>query len=76
MKGYKYVKPAPGLRVVDPLQFTALPEKGMWVAWTGRAGKYWRRRMMVGDIVESTPPKTEVKEVKKEIKNLNKKDGK
>jgi hypothetical protein len=71
MKGYKYVKPVEGLLVRDPLQLTPLPTKGMWVAWVGRAGKYWRRRLNDKSIVICDPPKIEIK---KEIKN--KKEGK
>ena len=73
MKGQKFVKPLKGLIVRDPLQLTPLPEEGMWVAWSGRQGRYWRRRLNDGSIVICDPPKIK-NEIKKE--NKNKKEGK
>lgn len=69
MVGYEYVKPTnPGGMVRDPLQRTVLPENGAWVAWVGKDGKYWRRRLNDGSIVICNPP-----EIKEEITEIKKK---
>ncbi|MDA8092348.1 MAG: DUF2635 domain-containing protein [Betaproteobacteria bacterium] len=42
-----YVKPAPGLRIVDPILRDFLPEEGRPVTPSG----YWRRMLRDGDVI-------------------------
>ena len=42
-----YVKPAPGLRIVDPILRDFLPEEGRLVT----PSDYWHRRLRDGDVV-------------------------
>lgn len=42
-----YLKPAPGLRIVDPLLRDFLPEEGRLVT----PSDYWHRRLRDGDVV-------------------------
>ncbi len=44
-----YVKPAPGLRIVDPILRDFLPEEGRLVTPTD----YWHRRLRDGDVIET-----------------------
>lgn len=63
MSDYKYMKPAkPGLIVRDPGTKAELPATGMLVPWTGKVGRYWRRRLISGDIVEVRAPEPKVQE--------------
>lgn len=50
----KFVKPAhKGLIVRFPDNFkTILPETGFLVPWIGKYGRYWRRRLNDGSIIE------------------------
>ncbi len=41
-----YVKPAPGLRIVDPILRDFLPEEGRLVT----PSDYWHRRLRDGDV--------------------------
>lgn len=47
------LKPAAGLKVIDPETRKALPEKGDQV----RDSSYWHRRLADGDVVAFTPSK-------------------
>lgn len=42
-----YLKPAPGLRIVDPVLRDFLPESGREVA----PDPYWHRRLRDGDVI-------------------------
>lgn len=44
-----FVKPAPGLRIVDPLSRLPLPAAGKEVP----ASTYWLRRLRQGDVIEA-----------------------
>jgi hypothetical protein len=46
------VKPAPGLKVRDPVKKDFLPETGRTVSDTDL---YWNRRLRDGDVVLATP---------------------
>lgn len=61
----KHVKPKEGLIVRDPISKKPLLKEGSLVDWNGNSGRYWRRRVKVGDvsIVNETEP---VKEEKQE----------
>ena len=56
-KEFRYVKPKNGLLVRFPRSYTALPESGGVVPWVGADGRYWRRRLRVGDVEVATQPK-------------------
>ena len=47
-----YVKPAPGLRIRDPVSKVHLPEAGRLVA----ESSHWNRRIRAGDVLVSDPP--------------------
>jgi hypothetical protein len=47
-----FVKPAPGLKVRDPISFLHIPETGKEVP----ESSYWYRRLRSGDIVVCSPP--------------------
>jgi hypothetical protein len=49
-----FVKPAEGLRVVNPATGLPLPAEGDSV----ENGTYWIRRLNDGDVTEQTPPAT------------------
>lgn len=49
-----YVKPIEGRRVPDPARGDTVPPEGREVEPT----QYWQRRVIDGDVVEATPPKT------------------
>lgn len=49
-----FVKPAQGLRVVNPATGQPLPAEGEVV----ENGTYWIRRLDDGDVTEETPPAT------------------
>lgn len=55
----KFLKPAPGLLVRNPITRKMLPEEGDFCDWNGRYGKYWRRRVMVGDCQIVDPESTD-----------------
>ena len=63
-KEYRFVKPREGCIVRYPRTYTILPEIGGVVPWVGADGRYWRRRLKVGD-VEITYQKTETEEIPK-----------
>jgi hypothetical protein len=46
-----FVKPAPGLKVRDPITHKHLPESGREVP----DNTYWMRRLNAGDVVLATP---------------------
>lgn len=56
----KFLKPAPGLLVRDPVTKAIIPETGMNCAWIGPVGRYWRRRVACGDMVLATEPTVKV----------------
>ena len=60
-KEFRYVKPKEGLLVRFPRSYTALPESGGVVPWVGADGRYWRRRVRVGDVEITTQTKEEKK---------------
>ena len=45
----KYLIPKEGLLVRDPQSFNPLPVGGLYVDWSGKAGRYWRKRVKCGD---------------------------
>ncbi len=47
-----YVKPAPGLRIVDPLLRDFLPAEGRLV----EPSDYWHRRLRDGDVLPAPTP--------------------
>jgi hypothetical protein len=47
-----FVKPAPGLKVRDPVSKLHIPETGMEVP----EESYWFRRLRSGDVVPASPP--------------------
>lgn len=47
-----FVKPAPGIRVRDPLSRLHLPEEGKEVP----EDSFWTRRLRSGDVVRADPP--------------------
>lgn len=47
-----FIKPAPGLKVRDPITKLHLPEAGITVSETDT---YWVRRLRDGDVVEVKP---------------------
>jgi hypothetical protein len=47
-----YLKPAPGLRIVDPLLRDFLPDDGRCV----EPSDYWHRRLRDGDVVPAPNP--------------------
>lgn len=47
---FKKIYPAKGLIVRDSRTKAILPITGTTVPWTGPEGRYWRRRLAVGDI--------------------------
>ena len=65
---FKFIKPKKGLLVRDPHTFSPIPETGATVAWVGPHGRYWRRRVNCGDCFIATPPKQDVKKIKKNEK--------
>ena len=69
-KEFRFVKPKEGLLVRFPRSYTALPESGGVVPWVGPDGRYWRRRLMYGDVEIATQPKEE-KIPKPNYKKLN-----
>jgi len=48
-----YIKPAAGLRVIDPVRKQFMPAEGMEV---DDHDFYWARRLRDGDVVRATPP--------------------
>ena len=48
-----FVKPADGLKILDPLRRDYLPAEGRTVT----LDTYWRRRLADGDVAEATPDK-------------------
>lgn len=54
----KWLIPRPGLIVRDPRTKAPLPPQGMFKDWTGPEGRYWRRRVKVGDVTIGEPPST------------------
>ena len=57
-----YIKPAPGMRIVDPAQMNTpdafLPPAGREV----QASEYWHRRLRDGDVVAADAPADPVPE--------------
>ncbi len=53
-----YLKPAPEMKVRNPVTGAFLPECGAWVTNCS----YWMRRKKEGSVVEAAPPKTTKKE--------------
>lgn len=49
--GYMRVKPREGLTVHYPRNYSILPAEGAVVPCVGPDGRYWRRRVDVGDVV-------------------------
>lgn len=47
-----FIKPAPGLKVRDPVRQDVLPEAGREVA----PSVYWSRRLRDGDVEQATAP--------------------
>jgi hypothetical protein len=51
----KFLIPGKGLIVRDPSSFTPLAETGEEKPWTGKDGRYWKRRVKVGDAIIMSP---------------------
>lgn len=49
----KFLKPKEGMLIRDPYTKKIMPEEGMEVDWDGSLGRYWRRRFLVGDCIQS-----------------------
>jgi hypothetical protein len=47
---FKKVIPRKGVVVRFPRSYSILPESGGNVPWIGPDGRYWRRRVAVGDV--------------------------
>ena len=54
----KWLVPRKNLLVRDPRSKAPLPAEGELKDWTGPEGRYWRRRVKVGDVT--------IKEIKKQ----------
>jgi len=68
-KEFRYVKPSSdGLIVRYPGDKAVLPEIGGVVPWVGAEGRYWRRRVKVGDVVITSQPRVVKEEIFEEIK--------
>lgn len=52
----KYLVPKEGVLARHPRSMTIMPKEGQLVDWTGKDGKYWRRRVRDKDCLVSTPP--------------------
>lgn len=61
----KFLKPREGVLVRDPVTFNFLPEGGMLVDWTGKIGRFYRRRVKDGDCIIVEPSKPTVTKKKK-----------
>jgi hypothetical protein len=61
----KFLKPRSGLLVRDPGTFVPLSQEGEWKPWTGPLGRFWRRRVMVGDCEEAVPNQPASKRTRK-----------
>lgn len=65
----KWLIPREGLTVRDPRTKAPLPPEGMLKDWVGPEGRYWRRRVKVGDVIIGEPPGPKKAEVaRKEIR--------
>jgi len=53
MSKRRFIKPAQGRVVRDPVTFQRLPDEGDFVVWNG----YWQRRLNDDDVIEAAPPK-------------------
>lgn len=63
----KWLIPREGLVVRDPRTKAPLPPEGMLKDWIGPEGRYWRRRIKVGDVIIGEPPRSKkAEEVVKE----------
>ena len=51
--GSQFLKPREGIIVRDPATFEPLSEVGEWKTTEGASGKYWRRRLLSGDVIMS-----------------------
>ncbi|RJX18961.1 MAG: DUF2635 domain-containing protein [Desulforudis sp.] len=51
-----WLVPRPGLIVRFPGNKVALPADGAWCSKVGPEGRYWRRRLAVGDVTLGSPP--------------------
>ena len=74
--GYnKWVIPRRDLLVRDPRTKTPLPIIGCYKPWTGPEGRYWRRRLICGDISLGEAPLAipKVEKVEKEKKSKRRK---
>lgn len=50
-----------GLIVRDPISMQPLSEKGAMKPWTGPQGRYWRKRLRVGDVIIGKPQSSNLK---------------
>lgn len=65
----RWAIPKPGIVIRFPTNKVILPEKGATVPWTGRDGKYWRRRLSDGSIdILMDIPTPAIQEITQEIK--------
>lgn len=48
--GSQFLKPKNGIIVRDPATYEPLSEVGEWKTTEGASGKYWRRRLLSGDV--------------------------
>uniref|UniRef100_A0A6M3L350 Uncharacterized protein n=1 Tax=viral metagenome TaxID=1070528 RepID=A0A6M3L350_9ZZZZ len=53
-----WLVPTKGVMVRDPYRnMEPLPPEGTYKPWSGKNGKYWRRRLACGDVTMGSPPK-------------------
>jgi len=53
-----WLVPTKGLLVRDPYRnMEIMPPEGGYKPWSGKGGKYWRRRVACGDVALGNPPK-------------------
>jgi len=78
MDGYKFLKPAKGLIIRDPITKQQLNEEGELKPFIGNEGSYWRRRVNEGSciIIENDNTKKKDEIIFDEKNNIVKKGGK
>lgn len=71
----RFVKPKhKDLIVRFPGNKAILPVDGAWVPWTGKDGRYWRRRFIDDSITKCNPPTKKIIKPLEEPKHIYKKE--
>lgn len=74
-KEFRFVKPRQNVMVRFPNTYSVLPKDGAVVPWIGPEGRYWRRRLSVGDVSLADPPMDKIqKNTKVSISGNSKKE--